>query len=186
MAVAISRRRFTIEDYHRMAEAGIFTEDDRLELIDGEIFEMSPIGKYHAACVKRLNALLTETLGRRVIVSAQDPIQLSDDSEPVPDLALLTFRPDYYAASLPRPSDTLLIIEVADTSLIFDREVKLPRYARASIPEVWIVNLRDGIIEVYSAPSTDGYTQSKQALHGDSLALPAPLDAQIAVSDILG
>lgn len=186
MAIEIVRKRFTIDEYHRMAEVGILSEYDRVELIDGEIVEMSPIGKHHAAIVNRLIAVLTEQVGRRAIVSPQNPLLLSDESEPQPDIALFKFRDDYYAEQLPTPADTLLIIEVADSSLDFDRLVKLPRYARGGVPEVWIVNLAVGVIEVYREPIAGEYREMLQAARGDVLDLPGVAGAQVRVEDVLG
>jgi Uma2 family endonuclease len=186
MALQIARKRFTIEEYHRMAEAGILHEDDRVELIDGEIVEMSPIGKHHAAIVNRLNAIITEQVGRRAIISPKNPLLLSDDSEPQPDIALFKFRDDYYAGELPTPSDTLLIIEAADSSLDFDRLVKLPRYARGGVPEVWIVNLAAGVIEVFREPVAGEYRETTQARRGDRRDLPGVVGAHVRVEDVLG
>ncbi len=186
MVVQVATRRFTVDEYHRMAEAGILKEDDRVELIDGEIVQMSPIGKLHAACVKRLIALLTEQIERRAIVGAQDPLQLSDDSEPQPDITVLRFRSDYYAERLPTPEDTLLIIEVADTSLAYDQDVKLPRYARGGVPELWIVNLQDSVVELYRDPAEDSYGETRLARRGEVLPLPGVADAQVSVDEILG
>ncbi len=186
MAVAFPRKRFTVEEYHRMGEAGILHEDDRVELIDGEIIEMSPIGKRHAACVKRLNALLSRLLGQRAIVGVQDPLQLSNYSEPQPDITVLKFRDDYYAERHPMPEDTLLLIEVADTTLAYDRGIKLPRYASTGVPEVWIVNLPDEVIEVYRQPGASGYEGTQLARRGEALALPGMADARVRVEDILG
>ncbi len=186
MAIQIPRKRFTIDEYHRLAEVGILSEEDRVELIDGEIIEMSPIGKHHAAIVNRLIAALTEQVGRRAIVSPQNPLLLNDDSEPQPDIALFSFRDDYYAEQLPRPSDTLLIIEVADSSLDFDRIVKLPRYARGGVPEVWIVNLAASVIEIFREPVAGEYRENGQAVRGDVLDLPGVEGAQVRVEDVLG
>ena len=186
MAIQIPHKRFTVDEYHRMAEVGILSEDDRVELIDGEIVEMSPIGKHHAACVKRLNALLTEILGRHAIVGVQDPVQLNDSSEPQPDITVLKFRADYYEERPPTPADTLLIIEVADSSLDFDRLVKLPRYACGGVLEVWIVNLTAGVIEVYREPVAGEYRETEQAGRGDELKLPGVSGAQVRVEDVLG
>jgi len=186
MALQIPRKRFTIDKYHHVAEAGILHEDDRVELIDGEIIEMGPIGKHHAAIVNRLIAVLPEQVGRRAIVSPQNPLLLSDESEPQPDIALFKFRDDYYAKQLPTPADTLLIIEVADSSLDFDRLVKLPRYARGGVPEVWIVNLAADGIEVFREPVAGEYRETSQAVRSDVLDLPGVARAQVRVQDILG
>lgn len=155
MAVHVQRRVFTVDEYHRMVEAGILSEDDGVELIEGEIITMSPIGSQHAACVKKLHALLHRQVQQRAILGAQDPVRLDEYSEPEPDIALLKRRDDYYARSHPTPEDVFLIIEVAETFAEYDRRIKLPLYARAGIPEVWLVNLPERIVEVYSEPSAD-------------------------------
>lgn len=160
-APTFSVRRFTIEEYHRMGEVGILGEDDRVELIDGNILKMSPVGSQHAACVSLLNRLL-RPVEESAIVRIEDPIVLNDETEPQPDIAVVRFKEKLYADAHPRPEDVLLIIEVAETSLEEDREIKLPRYAASSIPEVWIVNLVENLIEVYRDPlalanGTPGY-----------------------------
>ena len=135
MALHVTRRRFTAEEYHQMAEAGILLEDDRVELIEGEIIELSPIGRHHASTLIRLNELFVRRFGDVALVSAQNPIRLSDDTEPQPDLALLRRRSDFYDAGLPRPEDILLGVEVADTSVAYDRRLKIPLYGRSGIAE---------------------------------------------------
>lgn len=157
MALLATRHRFTVVDYHKMAEAGILGEDDRVELIEGEIVDMTPIGRRHLACVDRLAELLGEGLRRKVIVRVQGSIRLSELSEPQPDLALLRRRSDFYAAAEAGPQDVLLIIEVADTSFLHDRDVKVPLYAQAAIPEVWLVDLNGDSIAVHRDPGPDGY-----------------------------
>ena len=136
MAVRILRRAFDVHEYHRMAEAGILDEDDRVELIEGEIVQMSPIGSRHQGCVNRLARLLFEFAGRDYVVHIQGPVRLNERSEPQPDLALLKLRPDFYSERHPTPDDVLLLIEVSETSADYDREVKLPLYAGAGIAEV--------------------------------------------------
>lgn len=153
MTEGVSRRRFTSAEYHAMTAAGILSEDERVELIAGEIVKMAPIGSRHAGCVKKLNRRLSRALGDRALVSIQDPILLGEGVEPEPDLALLRPREDDYTLSHPRPGDVLLVIEVADASLDYDRRVKIPLYAQAGVPEMWIVNLLQGEIEVYHGPS---------------------------------
>ncbi len=175
------RRRFTVDEYHRMAEAGILREDDRVELIGGEIVEMSPIGGRHAACVREINHLLSRQLGDELRVDVQSPVKLNEQEEPQPDLAVIRTRD--YAGSLPTPEDVLLLAEVADTSLAYDRSVKLPLYARFGIPEVWLVDLNGGIIERHTEPSEDGYHLVRRAGRRESLesavlpALAIPVDA---------
>jgi Uma2 family endonuclease len=149
--------RFTTTEYHRVGEAGALAEGRRTELLNGNIVEMSPINSPHAGTVKQLNRLLGKIFGERAIVSVQDPVQLDDYSEPEPDLAVLAYRADLYTQAHPRPHEVLLIIEVADASLEKDRQVKLPLYAAAGIPEVWIVNLPERQVEVYSQARQDGY-----------------------------
>jgi Uma2 family endonuclease len=141
MSLQVLRRRFTVEQYHRMAEAGIFADGDRVELIEGEIIEMIPIGSRHAAWVDRLNDLLTSAIERRAIVRVQSPIWLGSHSEPQPDLAVLRRRADFYLDAHPQPGDVHLVIEVADTSADFDRTVKIPLYGRMGIPEAWLVDI---------------------------------------------
>ncbi|HEX6292718.1 MAG TPA: Uma2 family endonuclease [Herpetosiphonaceae bacterium] len=184
--MAFARRQFTVTEYQRMAETGILHEDDRVELLDGEIWKMSPIGSRHIACVNRLTAQVSRQVGQLVIVSVQNPIQLTDYSEPQPDLALLRMQPDFYAQALPTPSDVLLLIEVADTSLEYDRDVKLPRYAQAGIPEVWLVDLHEGTIRVYTQPTDAGYRVIQHLRSGETAVATAVDGLAIVVNDIVG
>lgn len=181
----VSRRRFTVEEYHRMAEAGILHEDDRIELIEGEIVEMSPIGSRHAACVKRLIKLLIREIGDSGVVGAQDPVLLPDDTEPEPDVMVLQPREDFYAEAHPTPEDVLLLIEVSDTSLAYDREVKLPLYARAVIPEVWIVDLADEKVHVYSWPTGGSYEDLRSVGRSGSVTPSALPSLAVSVEDVL-
>jgi Uma2 family endonuclease len=176
------RRPFTVSEFHSMAEAGILSEDDRVELIEGEIYRMAPIGSRHAACVNRLNHLLQ---GTGAILSPQNPLVLNDRSEPQPDLALLRWRDDFYATSHPSPGDVLLLIEVADTSVGFDRGVKTPLYAQRGIPELWLVDLTKGFLEVHQHPSLKGYQQVRRYGKGDRLSPQAFPELELNVSDIL-
>jgi Uma2 family endonuclease len=172
----IARRQFSVAEYHRMRDAGIFAADDRLELLDGEILLMSPIEPLHAAIVRRLNLHLRQALGDHYIISVQDPIHLSDLSEPQPDLAVLTYRADYYSSAHPQPGEIELLIEVADTSLEYDRLSKLPRYAESGIPEVWIVNIAHQQIEQYNDPANGAYRTKQTWTHGQvitSIQLPS-------------
>jgi Uma2 family endonuclease len=185
MALTLVRHRFSVDEYEQMIEHGILTENARVELIRGEIIEKMAIGDPHAACVKRLNRLFSTTLGNRALISVQDPIRLID-SEPEPDVALLLPRDDYYLSGKPRAPDILLVIEVSDSSLEYDREVKLPMYAEAGIAEFWIVNLEDDCLEVYRQPTAGGvYNEIRILRRGedaDIAALPGP---SVAVDDIL-
>ncbi|HEV8307459.1 MAG TPA: Uma2 family endonuclease [Methylomirabilota bacterium] len=186
MAVEILRRRFTVDEYHRMGEMGILREEDRVELIDGEIVQMTPIGSRHAACVNRLNRLLVAPAGERAIVAVQNPIAVPPDSEPQPDLALLRPRSDFYARAHPEPSDVWLVIEVADVSAAFDRAVKIPLYARAAIPEVWLVDLAGECVEVYRGPTERTYAHLERRLRGQRLAGEALPDLALSVDEVLG
>jgi Uma2 family endonuclease len=169
--VQLVKRRFTVDEYHRMAEAGILSEDDRVELIHGEIVQMVAIGSRHAACVKRLNGLLMAALGGRAIVSVQDPIRLDAYSEPEPDLAILRPKADFYASAHPSPLDVLFVIEVADSSGGADRTVKVPLYARAGVPEMWLIDMQEKAIDVYTGPSPQGYTSVRRHGSGEGVAL---------------
>ena len=185
MSVQLLRRRFTVDEYYRMVEAGILHEDDRVELIEGEIVEMAPIGSRHAACVKRLNNLFSQRVGPGGLVSIQDPIRLGEHSEPQPDVTLLRPRPDFYASAHPEPQDILLLVEVADTSADYDRDVKVPLYARSGIREVWLVDLLARRIEVYRYPGPEGYHQVGQLKPGDRMAPEAFPGLEIAVDEVL-
>lgn len=186
MAVEVVRHRFTVEEYRRMGETGIFTEDDRVELIDGEILHMAAIGSPHGGCVSRINRLFVLATGKRAVVSVQNPVRLGPHSEPQPDLALLRPRDDFYARAHPGPDEVWLVVEVADTTLGFDREVKIPLYARAGIREVWIVDLAGEAVEVYRRPSADGYTDVRRQTRGQRLTCEAYPDLSVSVDEILG
>ena len=180
------RRLFTVQEYYRMAQAGILTEDDRVELNEGEIVAIAPIGSRHAACVRRSQEFFTLALGEVALVSVQSPVRLSEHTEPQPDLAILRRRPDFYAAGHPGPDDILLVIEVADTSVEYDRAVKLPLYARSGIPESWLVDLNQEVIEIYRDPSPSGYRTSWTVHRGERLSPLAIPDRELAVADLLG
>ncbi len=186
MALSVTTRKFTVEEYHRMAESGILTEDDRVELIEGEIIEMPPISSAHAGCVDRLAMRLMEGLGRRAIVRVQSPIRLGERSEPQPDVALLRPRADFYAAAHPGPADVLLVIEVAEHSGAYDRERKLPLYARSGIPEAWGVDLGQGEVVVGRDPSPEGYRTVRILHRGEALSPLAFPDLTLSVDEILG
>lgn len=177
-------RLFNVDEYYAMAQAGILGEDDRVELIAGEVVVMSPIGSRHAGCVKALAGLLFRAAGRKAVISVQDPLRLGGSAEPQPDLAVLAWRADSYRSRHPEPKDTHLVVEVADSSLDFDREVKLPLYASHGIPEVWVVDLRAGIIEVHRSPGPDGFAESSPRSDDDRLTVPG-LDLEVEVSRIV-
>ena len=185
MSVVIDRHTFTAGEYHQMAESGILTEDDRVELINGEIISMSPINSPHAGHVKRINALFTHLLGERAIVSVQDPLAINDFSEPEPDVMLLKPQDNFYADAHPQPDDVYLLIEVADSSIRIDREIKLPLYAKAQVAEVWIVNLVDWQIEVYRSPSAGIYQKIMVAKRGQNITVPH-FSLTVTVEDLIG
>lgn len=166
MSTPTLRRQFSVDDYARMREAGILTEDDRVELIDGEIYCMSPLGSLHVALVNRLNRLLLPLVGMDAIISVQNAVRLDDYSEPQPDIAVLHPEDHDYAAALPSAQDIFLVIEVADTSLDYDRDVKLPRYAESGIGEVWIVDAQQHIIEQYTQPLQGQYMRIQKYPRG--------------------
>ena len=186
MSVQVAKRCFTVAEYNRMGEAGILKEDDRVELIEGEIFEMSPIGRRHAACVGRLTNLFSRLLAESVIVWVQNPVVLNDYTEPQPDVALLRRREDFYERSLPAPDDVLLVVAVADTTLEYDRQIKVPLYARAGIREVWVVNLMDEQVEVYTRPADGAYQDVSRRGRGEGINSAAALDLTLNVDEILG
>lgn len=183
MAIESTRRLFTVSDYYRMGDAGVFGPDERVELLEGEILRMNPIGPRHANCVDRLNHLFVSLLGDRAQVRIQNPVRLSEVSEVQPDVALV--RRDRDEAAHPGPSDVFLLVEVADSSVAFDRQVKLPRYARAGIPEVWIVDLTAAAVEVHREPRITGYATSTQLGAGGSIGPAAFPDVGIEVGDFL-
>lgn len=187
MAIKLNTRKFTISEYHQMAEKGIFLEDDKIELIKGEIIQMSPIGSRHAAYVRRLTQLFSQKLGQKALISVQNPIDLGDDiSEPQPDLAILSYQDDFYLNGHPQPQDILLLIEIADSSLIYDQEVKAPLYATARITELWLVNLIEQRLEIYRQPTANGYQETNYYRSNDSISSLAFPDISLTVAEILG
>jgi Uma2 family endonuclease len=182
--VGLSRRRFTVDEYYRMGEVGILTGNDRVELIDGEILTMSPVGFRHSQCVAVLTERLVLAVAGRALLRPQLPLRISSNTEPEPDIILV--RPgDHYWKQQPRPEDVLLLVEVAETSYRYDHDVKLPRYARENVPEVWIVDLVRGAVEVYREPTPNGYRSERRAGRGATLSPGAFPDVAIAVDEIL-
>ena len=186
MAIQVERRLFTAEEFQQMAQAGILGEDDRVELIEGEIIHMAAIGYPHAACVNRLTKLLILRVPDEVIVSVQNAIRLAPRTVPQPDLAVIKPRADQYLKGHPTPDDILLFIEVSDSTLRFDRNVKVPLYAREGIVEVWIINLQKEVIEVYSNPANGVYQQRRRAQRGQSLTLQSLPQVTLDVDSIVG
>ncbi len=186
-AVEPARHRLDVDAYHRMADAGIFGEEDRIELIDGDLIDMAPISQGHAGVVSALAEALLLACARRAIVSPQNPVWLDRSSEPQPDLAVLRRRADFYASGeRPGPADVLLVVKVADSSLRFDRTVKLPLYARAGIAELWIVDLRRRVVEVHQKPAGDGYGETTTHWSGDQLALAIAPEIVVKLDLVFG
>lgn len=185
MSLPNSRYHFSVAEFERMGKAGVFLEDARLELIEGEIIEMSPIDSHRAACLKFLSRFLNLTVGNIALVSTRNPIRLDDFSEPEPDLALLRLRDDYYRDAHPTPADVLLIIEVADTTLAYDRQVKVPLYARAGVAETWIVNLSEEQIETYSGRADGSYQTIANFRRGEEARAHTIARLSVPVADVL-
>jgi hypothetical protein len=165
----LAQRRFSVEEFHQMGAAGILDENDRVELVDGQIIEMSAIGSRHAACVARLTRRL-QPVGEAAILWVQNPVRLDRHTELVPDLALLRPRHDFYAEAHPGPGDVLLLIEVADSTLEYDRRVKVPLYARVGVPELWLVNLPERRVELFRHPAGEkGYGEILEAGVADTV-----------------
>lgn len=155
--LAVPRRRLSVDEYHRLGAAGVLHEDERIELIEGEMIEMAPIGSRHLAKVNRLSRMLSRDVGDGAIVSTQNPLAFPPEDEPLPDIALLKARADDYESAIPSARDVLLVIEVADTTLPYDRDVKIPLYARHGIPEVWLVDVQNQALSIYLDPGPKGY-----------------------------
>ena len=186
MAVQLERHLFTLDEYERMIESGAFAEDTRIELIRGEIIDMAPQKLPHVVSVSNLTTLIVGlTMGKAVVWPQSSPLRIAGHSRPEPDLTLLKWRDDRYAAGWPLIEDVLLVVEVADTSLGYDRRVKGLLYAEAGIPEYWLVNLRSGVVEVYRDPAGGKYRHVTKARHGETLPLPGGLPGALAVREIL-
>jgi Uma2 family endonuclease len=180
-----AQHRFSVRDYYRMAETGVLRADARVELLGGRIIDMSPIGPFHAGLVKRLTRVFNLRAKGRWTVSTQDPLHLDDYSEPEPDIMLLKPATDDYTSHHPEPSDVFLLIEVSDTTLEYDREEKLPAYGRASVPEVWIVNLNERTIEIYRDPGFTGYNGKAILRPGDQATPQAFPDLAVDIAELL-
>jgi Uma2 family endonuclease len=180
------RHRYTVGDYYRMAEAGILHEDSRVELIEGEVVDMPPIGSPHAGLVNKLSHLIRRGVGENAVVAVQNPVRLNDFSEPQPDIALLRPRPDFYTNAHPTPGDVLLIVEVADSSLEYDRRIKIPLYARHGIPEVWLVNVADRELIVHRQPMEGAYADIRRLPEREALAPVRVPDAWVHLAGLFG
>jgi Uma2 family endonuclease len=183
-AQAPARYRFSVETYERMGQLGILDEDERVELIDGEIIQMSAMGDRHVRCVNRLTRRLVMALGEGAIVSIQNPIVLSAHDEPQPDVAVLQPSAEDHTGN-PRPADVLFVVEVSDSTLRYDQTVKLPLYARSGIPEVWIADLAAGTITRYAAPEQGRYGHATSFRRGDTITSSVLSDLSLRVDDLL-
>ncbi|MCC3446994.1 MAG: Uma2 family endonuclease [Microcoleus sp. PH2017_29_MFU_D_A] len=186
MAVQLIKRLLTVEEYHLMGKAGIFPQGDRVELIEGELVQMAAIGTRHAGCVNRLNRLSAAIPETRAIIAVQNPVQLTDRTEPQPDVVFLQPRADYYSTAHPTPSQVLLLIEVSDSTVDYDRDVKVPIYARSQIAEVWLVDLEAQCLEVYRQPTPNGYSLIQKFWRGQQVSPLAFPDWEVNIDFVLG
>jgi Uma2 family endonuclease len=175
-----------VEQYDQMIEQGILTENDKVELIRGELISMSPVGIKHIAFVNRLNRILYQKLGNQVLISVQNPVTLDNQSNPEPDLVLLKPSGDDYESKKPTIDDILLVIEVSDSTLKYDRTVKVPLYAEAKIIETWIIYLNNECVEIYRHPHQEGYDQMQRYRSGDTLSFLTFPDLNLTVNEIFG
>ncbi|MBK6901931.1 MAG: Uma2 family endonuclease [Saprospirales bacterium] len=185
MPPGVSKKLWTVEEVLHMQEAGILAPGKRLELIRGELMEMSPSGRKHVAAVARLHLFLIELLGRRVLIISQSSIELDPFSAPEPDIAVVRYREDFYAEHPIGPDDIFLFIEVADTSLDFDRKTKGQLYAEYGIPEYWILNLKGQCVEQFQLPGKNGYGRRSIVAKEGMLTIPG-FDLKISVGEMLG
>jgi len=185
MPVELTKRRFTADDYQRMGQAGILSEDDRVELIDGEVVAMTPIGPRHNAAVNRANRAMVTAVGDTAIVQVQGSVRLGLYHEPQPDLVLLRPQADYYASRLPGPADILLVVEIAESSIDYDREVKARLYAESGVREYWLVDLNDNVVFAHSTAESGTYRSPQRYRRGQSLRPEALPDCAIAVDALL-
>ena len=186
METEAAKKLFTVDEYYKMVDAGILRDDDRVELIEGEIIQMSSMGSRHAAVVTRVTDVLIPFLKGRALLRPQLPLRLNEFNEPGPDIVVLKPRPDFYASKHPGPADVFLVLEISDSSLRDDRDVKLPIYAAMRLPEVWIADLAGDEVLVYREPSGKRYNTSLSFRSGDSISCLTPPQIQLAVDDLLG
>jgi Uma2 family endonuclease len=186
MRTEVEKRLFTVDEFYRMADAGIFGEDDRVELIEGEILQMSAINQRHFSCVNRTNDVFTSAFKGRAIVSIQNPLRLNNYNEPMPDIVLLKPRADYYASERHTPADTFLVVEVSDTTIRYDQKIKLPLYAAAGIGELWIENLQEDLLLVCRDAVGKDYETKLTFRRGESVSPIAFPEVVFKVEDLLG
>jgi Uma2 family endonuclease len=185
MLAELKYRLWTVEEFLRLAQEGRFGPDERVELIEGEISPMTPIGDNHAGFTNKANKVFSKFLDDKAIVSVQNPIQISNYSRPQPDIAILKYREDCYVGISPKAEDVLLLLEISDSTLRMDRRVKLPLYAKAGIPEYWILNLEDNVLEVYRYPQAGKYVETILLKASDTIALLAFPEIQVSVSQLI-
>ena len=183
---SITRKRFTVDEYHRMSDIGLFPEDKRFELIRGEILEMPGAKPPHSGRVNRLTHLFTSRLGDTIVLSVQNPSSIDDYSEPVPDVSLLKPRMDFYTKNHPLPEDVLLVIEISHTTLRFDTRIKAPLYAEAGIPEYWILNIPQNVLEVRTEPVNGRYSRVETLKPGEAVSPRSFPGVTFRVEEILG
>ena len=186
MRVEVERKLFTVDEYHRMCDTGIIGFDERTELIDGEIIKMPNPSTRHVACANRANTFFTEAFGRRAIVSIQNPLLLNLYNEPLPDVVVLKPRPDFYTSTRFTPEHAFFVVEISESSLAFDRKVKLPRYAASGAPEVWIEDLKHALLLVFRDLENDTYKTCLTLRRGETVSPSAFPDVTFKVEDLLG
>lgn len=182
----LPRRKFSVAEYHDFIERGVFKPEERIELWEGEFIEMSPIGMRHASCVMFLIEVFRDLLGKSVVISPQNPIVLDDLSEPQPDVCLLARREDFYRNSNADAKDVLLVMEVADTTVKFDRDVKFPKYSSNGIEEAWLIDLESNRVEIHSVPTNEGYSLVRIFHFGETAQSTVLTDLKISVDSIIG
>jgi Uma2 family endonuclease len=186
METEVAKKLFTVDEYYRMGQAGIFHPEARLELIEGEIIEMSPVGDRHIGCVNRATALFSTRLAGKVVVSVQNAVRLSRYTEPQPDIVLARPRKDYYSTRRILPRDTFLVIEISDSTIRYDRNRKMPLYAKSRVPELWIENLQENVILVYRNPAPETFATSLVFTRGQSISMAAFPEIVFKVDELLG
>jgi Uma2 family endonuclease len=183
---SVLKKLFTVDEYHRMSDAGILPEEKRFELIRGEIIEMPNPKPPHSGRVNRLNHLFSSRLRDSIVLSVQNPSSIDEMSEPVPDLSVLKPRSDFYSERHPLPEDVLLVVEISHTTLRFDTKIKAPLYAEAGIREYWVLNIPSNVLEVYSVPVRGKYTRHEIFKHGQSISPQAFPEVTFSIEEILG
>jgi Uma2 family endonuclease len=185
MEIEVTKKLFTVHDLRQMEQAGILHEDERIELIDGEIVQMSPVGRRHTVCVNRANTLFVRALDHRALLSPQNPLRLSDWTMPMPDIVAFKYRDDFYAQKEPTHEDVFFVLEVSDSSLSYDLKVKLSRYASAGIPEYWIADVQNDILRVHRSPTANTYAVALTLGPGEHVSPDAFPDIRFRVEEIL-